>query len=101
MSESMQTKDLLIEIGTEELPPKALKKLSDAFTAGVVAGLKDASLEASEVISYAAPRRLAILLKDIPIKQADQSVERKGPAKKAAFDVDGNPTKAVEGFAKS
>lgn len=95
------TKDLLIEIGTEELPPKALKTLSDAFTAGVVAGLKDASLEASEVISYAAPRRLAILLKDIPVKQADQSVERKGPAKAAAFDADGNPTKAVEGFARS
>ena len=101
MSNSMQTKDLLIEIGTEELPPKALKTLSDAFTAGVVAALKDASLEASEVISYAAPRRLAILLKDIPVKQADQSVERKGPAKAAAFDADGNPTKAVEGFARS
>ena len=87
---STQTKDLLIEIGTEELPPKALKTLSDAFTAGVVAGLKDASLEAGEVISYAAPRRLAILLKNIPVKQADQSVERKGPAKAAAFDADGN-----------
>ncbi len=95
------TKDLLIEIGTEELPPKALQTLSKAFTAGVVAGLKDASLEASEVISYAAPRRLAILLKDVPAKQADQSVERKGPAKAAAFDAAGNPTKAVEGFARS
>jgi len=95
------TADLLIEIGTEELPPKALKKLSEAFTSGVVAGLKEASLEAGEVISYAAPRRLAVLLKSIPLKQEDQSVERKGPAKKAAFDVDGNPTKAVEGFAKS
>ncbi|MGK0269763.1 MAG: glycyl-tRNA synthetase beta chain [Cocleimonas sp.] len=95
------TKDLLIEIGTEELPPKALKKLSDAFTSGVVAGLKDASLEASEVISYAAPRRLAMLLKGVPAKQADQSVERKGPAKAAAFDGEGNPTKAVEGFARS
>jgi len=95
------SKDLLIEIGTEELPPKALKTLSDAFTSGIIAGLKDASLEASEVISYAAPRRLAVLLKDVPVKQADQSVERKGPAKAAAFDGDGNPTKAVEGFARS
>ena len=95
------TKDLLIEIGTEELPPKALQTLSKAFTAGVVSGLKEASLEASEVISYAAPRRLAILLKGVPSKQADQSVERKGPAKAAAFDGDGNPTKAVEGFARS
>ncbi len=95
------TKDLLIEIGTEELPPKALQILSKAFTNGVVDGLKKASLEAGEVISYAAPRRLAILLKDVPTKQADQSVERKGPAKAAAFDADGNPTKAVEGFARS
>ena len=95
------TKDLLIEIGTEELPPKALQTLSKAFTAGVVAGLKEASLDAKEVISYAAPRRLAILLKDVPTKQADQSVERKGPAKAAAFDTDGKPTKAVEGFARS
>ena len=95
------TQDLLIEIGTEELPPKALLTLSKAFTAGVVDGLKEASLQANEVISYAAPRRLAILLKDIPVKQEDQSVERKGPAKKAAFDAEGNPTKAVEGFARS
>ncbi len=100
-SSTLQTTDLLIEIGTEELPPKALKMLSEAFTHGVVAGLKEASLEASEVISYAAPRRLAVLLKSIPVKQQDQSVERKGPAKKAAFDADGNPTKAVEGFARS
>ena len=95
------TADFLIEIGTEELPPKALQTLSNAFTAGVVAGLKDASLVATEVKSFAAPRRLAIQLLDLPIKQEDQSVERKGPAKKAAFDADGNPTKAVEGFARS
>lgn len=95
------TKDLLIEIGTEELPPKALKNLSNAFTEGVVDGLKRASLEANEVISYASPRRLAILLKGIPAKQEDQSVEKKGPAKAAAFDDSGNPTKAVEGFARS
>ncbi len=101
MTNSTQNKDILIEIGTEELPPKALKTLSDAFTSGVVAGLEDASLAAREVLAYAAPRRLAILLKDVPVKQADQSVERKGPAKKAAFDDEGNPTKAVEGFAKS
>jgi len=95
------SKDLLIEIGTEELPPKALQTLSEAFTNGVVTGLKKASLDAQDVISYAAPRRLAVLLKGIPTKQADQKVERKGPAKQAAFDADGNPTKAVEGFARS
>ncbi len=96
-----QTQDLLIEIGTEELPPKALLTLSSAFTEGVVSGLKEASLEAAEVTSYAAPRRLAILLRSIPVKQQDQSVERKGPAKQAAFDADGQPTKAFEGFARS
>jgi len=96
-----ETKDILIEIGTEELPPKALRTLSDAFTKGVVAGLKNASLQAEEVVAYTAPRRLAILLKSVLVKQADQSVERKGPAKKAAFDEDGNLTRAVEGFARS
>ena len=93
--------DLLIEIGTEELPPKALQTLSNAFTNGIVDGLKKASLQADDIVSYAAPRRLAVLLKGIPVKQKDQSVERKGPAKKAAFDAEGNPTKAVEGFARS
>ena len=94
-------KDLLIEIGTEELPPKALLTLSKAFTEGVVAGFKDASLQAEDVISYAAPRRLAILLKNIPVRQADQLVERRGPAVKAAFDDEGNPSRAAQGFARS
>ncbi len=96
-----ETKDLFIEIGTEELPPKALRSLSEAFSNGIVTGLKDASLQAAEVISYAAPRRLAILLKSVPTRQEDQSIERKGPAKKVAFDADGNPSKALQGFARS
>lgn len=94
-------KDLLIEIGTEELPPKALRKLSDAFTGGVVDGLNKAGFEMGEVLSYAAPRRLALLVKDIPASQPDREVERKGPSLKAAYDADGKPTKAVEGFARS
>ncbi|UOG92812.1 MAG: glycine--tRNA ligase subunit beta [Candidatus Thiothrix sulfatifontis] len=93
--------DLLVEIGTEELPPKALKKLSDAFTAGIVAGLADAGLVAAEVYPYAAPRRLAVWLKGVPQQQADQIIERKGPALAAAFDKEGNPSKAAEGFARS
>ena len=93
--------DLLIEIGTEELPPKALQTLSNAFTDGVVAGFKKASLEAQEIVSYATPRRLAVLLKGIPEKQQDQLTERRGPAVKAAFDADGNPSKAAQGFARS
>ena len=94
-------KDLLIELGTEELPPKALKKLSDAFTQGIVDGLKQAGFETGAVKSYAAPRRLAVLIKEVPASQPDRDVERKGPNLKAAYDTDGKPTKAVEGFARS
>lgn len=93
--------DLLVEIGTEELPPKALKKLSDAFTAGIVAGLAEAGLAAADVHAYAAPRRLAVWLQGVPKQQADQIIERKGPALAAAFDKEGNPSKAAEGFARS
>jgi len=94
-------KDLLIEIGTEELPPKALQRLSDAFTRGVVEGLKSAALGFGDVHSYATPRRLAVLINAVPDAQPDRDVERKGPSLKAAYDADGNPTKAVEGFARS
>jgi len=95
------TQDLLIELGTEELPPKALKKLSDAFTGGIVDGLKKAGFEIDVVESFAAPRRLAVLIKNVAASQPDRNVERKGPALKAAYDADGNPTKAVMGFARS
>jgi len=95
------TQDLLIELGTEELPPKALKKLSDAFSNGIVDGLKKAGFEIDVVESFAAPRRLAVLIKNVAASQPDRNVERKGPALKAAYDADGNPTKAVMGFARS
>jgi glycyl-tRNA synthetase beta chain len=95
------SKDLLIEIGTEELPPKALQRLSDAFTRGVAGGLTDAGLKTGHVQSYATPRRLAVLINDVPDAQPDRDVERKGPSLKAAYDADGKPTKAVEGFARS
>ena len=101
MNASSLTDDLLIELGTEELPPKALKKLSQAFTQGIVDGLKKAGFEIDEVESYAAPRRLAVLIKSIAASQPDRDVERKGPNLKAAYDNDGNPTKAVIGFARS
>ncbi len=93
--------DLLIEIGTEELPPKALRRLSAAFTDGVVAGLKKAGFEVSEFDSFATPRRLAVLIKNIADSQPERNIERKGPALKAAFDEAGNPTKAAQGFARS
>lgn len=92
---------LLIEIGTEELPPKALQRLSDAFTRGVVEGLTNAGLQHGDVQSYATPRRLAVLVRDVPGAQPDRDVERKGPSLKAAYDAEGKPTKAVEGFARS
>jgi glycyl-tRNA synthetase beta chain len=102
----MTTRDFLVELGTEELPPTQLKKLSDAFTQGIEAGLKEAGLNSSEehggieVISYAAPRRLAVVVKNLAEKQADRDEVIFGPPANIAFDADGNPTKAALGFAK-
>lgn len=93
--------DLLFELGTEELPPVALKRLSDALTREFVAGLKKAGLEHGEVTSFATPRRLALLVCECSLSQSDRQIERRGPAIQAAFDADGNPTKAAEGFARS
>ena len=93
--------DVLIEIGTEELPPKALLTLSNAFTRGIVEGLKDARISMGEITSFATPRRLAVLIKAVDTQQPDQKIKRKGPAVKAAFDANGNPTKAIQGFARS
>jgi len=97
----MKTADLLIEIGTEELPPTTLLTLSNAFTKNVRNALGEATLKYSNVHSYASPRRLAIWIEALEIKQADINVEKRGPALKAAYDADGNPTKAVQGFARS
>lgn len=97
----MSKQDFLVELGTEELPPKALLKLSKSFQAGVVEGLKKESLDHGEVKSFATPRRLAILVSALDAKQADRLSEKFGPAIKAAFDADGNPTRAADGFAKS
>ncbi len=95
------SKDLLIEIGTEELPPNALQRLSDAFSEGIAEGLASAGLKIGEVKPYATPRRLAVLINEVPDAQPDRNIERKGPNLKAAYDADGKPTKAVEGFARS
>ncbi len=97
----MSVDSLLIELGTEELPAKALKKLSRAFTQGIVDGLKKAGFEINDVESFATPRRLAVLIKSIAASQPDRDVERKGPSLKAAYDDEGKPTKAVMGFARS
>ena len=93
--------DLLFELGTEELPPTALKNLAQAFTREFLAGLEAAQLTHAAVSSFAAPRRLALLVRELDRRQPDRDVERRGPAVKAAFDAEGRPTKAAEGFARS
>ncbi len=93
--------DLLFELGTEELPPVALKKLSDALTQSFVDGLKHANLSHGEVHAYATPRRLALWIEACSTAQPDRESERRGPAVQAAFDAEGNPTRAAQGFARS
>ncbi|MCH8497693.1 MAG: glycine--tRNA ligase subunit beta [Marinobacter sp.] len=97
----MATQDFLFELGTEELPPKALKTLSQALTDGLLQGLAEAGVSHGEVHSFAAPRRLAIRIRALQDAQPDKPVERRGPAVKAAFDDAGNPTRALTGFATS
>jgi glycyl-tRNA synthetase beta chain len=94
-------RDLLVEIGTEELPPKALPTLSSAFADRFAAQLDAASLDYGAVERYAAPRRLALIVRGLAEAQADRESVRRGPAVKAAFDADGQPTKAALGFARS
>ncbi|MEN8177210.1 MAG: glycine--tRNA ligase subunit beta [Pseudomonadota bacterium] len=96
-----EQKDLLVEIGTEELPPKALVNLIAAFTKGIDQQLSKLGLKRASIQSYATPRRLAVQVKQLDSAQQDKQVERKGPAVKAAYDAEGNPTKAALGFARS
>jgi glycyl-tRNA synthetase beta chain len=95
------TATLLLEIGTEELPPKALPRLSDAFADGVEAALRGAGFTFAEVTAYATPRRLALSIANLAERQPDRVETRRGPAVNAAFDAAGNPTKAALGFARS
>ena len=97
----MPAQDLLIEIGAEELPPKALSSLSKAFEELVTAALKKESLSFDSAKRFATPRRLALLIYALQEAQEDKQIERLGPAVSAAFDSDGNPTPAASGFAKS
>ncbi len=93
-------KNFLIELGTEELPPKALRSLAEAFAANFEAGLKAANLAHQGIKWYAAPRRLALKVTALDECQADKVVEKRGPAISSAFDADGNPTKAAQGWAR-
>ncbi|MCP1604539.1 glycine--tRNA ligase subunit beta [Pseudomonas citronellolis] len=96
----MSAKDFLVELGTEELPPKALKSLGEAFLAGIEKGLKAAGLTYSAARYYAAPRRLAVQIDQLAVQQPDRTVNLDGPPLQAAFDASGNPTQAALGFAK-
>ena len=93
--------DFLVEIGTEELPPKALKKLGQAFRDWIKRELEEEQISFNEIRYFATPRRLAVTITDMAEKQADKMVEKLGPAVKAAYDKEGNPTKAASGFARS
>ena len=96
----MSTRDFLVELGTEELPPKALTTLAGSFREGIVKALDQAGLTHGEVHSYAAPRRLAVLVKALATQQPDRVQNIDGPPLQAAFDAEGNPTKAALGFAR-
>ncbi|AEA96156.1 glycine--tRNA ligase subunit beta [Alteromonas mediterranea] len=96
----MRTENCLVELGTEELPPKALKSLGEAFATQFEAALSQADLSFDSVSWFAAPRRLAVYVSGLAEGQADKVVEKRGPAVSAAFDADGNPTKAAQGWAR-
>ena len=93
------SKDFLVEIGTEELPPKALRSLMEAFGENLSTGIDDARLAHGDVHTYASPRRLAVLVESLAAAQKDRKVEQKGPPVSVAFDDDGNPKPAATAFA--
>jgi glycyl-tRNA synthetase beta chain len=96
----MSAENLLVEIGTEELPPKALRKLAESFAENLAAELASLELNHQGVNWYASPRRLGLRVTALEAKQSDKVVEKRGPAVAAAFDADGNPTKAAMGWAR-
>lgn len=94
----MSEKTFLVEIGTEELPPKALRSLAESFAANVTAELDNAGLAHGNVEWFAAPRRLALKVANLAASQPDREVEKRGPAIAQAFDAEGKPSKAAEGW---
>ena len=93
-------RDFLVELGTEELPPLALPELEKAFAAGIRQGLAEAGLPHGELRSFATPRRLAVLVRDLAVMQPAQAIKLKGPPVSAAFDKEGKPTTAATKFAE-
>ncbi|EPE1463828.1 glycine--tRNA ligase subunit beta [Morganella morganii] len=96
----MTQQTFLTEIGTEELPPKALRSLAESFAANLTTELAAANLTHGDVTRYAAPRRLAVKIAGLAESAADREVEKRGPAIAQAFDAEGKPTKAAEGWAR-
>src|SRR6201994_2801689 len=98
---TVEKKDFLVELGTEELPPTALRGLELAFASGVQSGLEKAGLTHSGLVSYATPRRLAVWFKKLISRQPDQDIKRRGPPVTASFDASGQPTRPASAFAES
>jgi glycyl-tRNA synthetase beta chain len=97
----IERRDLLVELGTEELPPKALATLEQAFAEGLRARLTQLGLKFGALESFATPRRLAVLIRRLPARQPDQAIKRRGPPVSASFDASGAPTRPALGFAQS
>ena len=97
----MAAHDFLFELGVEEMPPKALETLSIALLEGIAKGLHDAGIAAGNARRFATPRRLAVLIENLPDCQPDRKLERRGPPLSTAFDPHGAPTQAANAFARS
>ena len=95
----MNRHDFLVEIGAEEMPPKSLVALGEAFRDGIVAGLEAAGLAHGAALAYFTPRRLAVQVTKLLDRQPEQRIERRGPPVSAAFDAAGKPTRAATAFA--
>jgi glycyl-tRNA synthetase beta chain len=98
---SLPKADFLVELGTEELPPKALPMLECAFAGGLTMRLRELGLKHGAVQSFATPRRLAVLVRRLSLHQPDQEIARRGPPRSASFDAAGAPTRAALAFAAS
>ena len=97
----MAAHDFLFELGVEEMPPKALETLSIALLEGITKGLQDAGIASGDVRRFATPRRLAVLIENLPDRQPDRKLERRGPPLSSSFDARGAPTQAANAFARS
>ncbi|MGH8308400.1 MAG: glycine--tRNA ligase subunit beta [Steroidobacteraceae bacterium] len=100
MTARIERRDFLVELGTEELPPKTLTELERAFGEGVRAGLAHAGIAHGELRTFATPRRLAVLVKRVAAHQPARELRRRGPPVNVAFDASGNPTRAALAFAE-